>query len=205
MKKRKAFLIQSERKMQNAESGKAELTGRKGALLFFLSIFFNFLSVLLHEFGHAIVYLIQGYQVEYHFTKMDPVNGIQTLVGASGGILSNAIFSIVALVLFLRFGTMVFYLLVAANTLFCRVLVGVLFILSGKTLADEAYIGTCLSMSPALVQTIVVAALFAVFACSTIALFLKRGKKYSLGALGTILLSDLLSLVVLIYMDEHQI
>jgi hypothetical protein len=158
----------------------------------------------LHEFGHAVVYSLQGSQVDLHFTKMDPINGALTLLGAAGGILSNAFFALLALFSFIRFGKIVFFLFAAGNTLFCRVLVGSLFLLSGKTMADEAFIAACLGMSPVLAQAVVVAALSAVFAASTTALFLKRGKRYSLQALGAILISSLASLVPLMYMDERQ-
>jgi hypothetical protein len=60
-------------------------------------------------------------------------------------------------------------------------------------------------MSPALAQAIVVAGLSAVFAASTIALYLKRGKRCSLQALGVILLASVASLVPIMYMDERQI
>jgi len=50
---------------------------------FVVATILNITFVPIHEVGHALIYILEGYKVSFHFTKADPISGIQTLFGAS--------------------------------------------------------------------------------------------------------------------------
>ena len=60
-----------------------------------MSVIINILSVTLHESGHAFIYVLQGYNVYFHFAHADPISGVNTLLGSSGGL----IFTILSIII----------------------------------------------------------------------------------------------------------
>lgn len=66
---------------------------------FVIALAINLISVPLHELGHAVVYMAQGYEVVFHLTSADPIGGPSTVLGAAGGVIANLIFGALFLLL----------------------------------------------------------------------------------------------------------
>lgn len=128
---------------------------------------FNIVFVPIHEMGHALIYILEGYEVSFHFTKADPVSGIQTLFGASGGLLVNILFACLFLILFYKHKNIIYFAGVISNTLFTRIILDIIKLPKGIIPEDETFIANSLNISPFLVAVAVMIVLTIILIVAT--------------------------------------
>lgn len=170
-----------------------------------VSILINLLSVSLHESGHAIIYLIQGYRVSFHYTKADPINGVETVLGAAGGVSFNLVFAVLFLILFIKHKNIIFYSAIAANTLFSRIVPGVVFLLIGKAPKDETFIGNSLNINPLFIEIFIIILLTGIFILATRTLIISKPKRHPLFLILLTLIACILSFAITIPLDSKGI
>ncbi len=175
------------------------------SLYFIGSVVINLLCVSLHEVGHAIVYLLQGYKVAFHFTKADPIDGTETVLGASAGLAVNILFALFFLFLLVKYKSIVFYTIIAANTLFSRLIIGILMMLRGGAFEDETFIGTSIGMSPLLLEVLVLVLLAGIFVIATRTLIIQHSKKYSKYIIILTIIACIVSLAVVAPLDAKGV
>ncbi len=172
---------------------------------FVTSIVINLLCVPLHEAGHAIIYLFQGYKVSFHFTKADPFNGIETVLGGSGGLTFNILFALLFLLLFIKYKNILFYMVIIGNTLFSRVIVIVFTIFIGRTFEDETFVGKSLNINPFFIEVFILVVLAIIFIIATRALIKQNTKKHSKYILLLTIIACIISLVVVAPLDAKGV
>jgi hypothetical protein len=116
-----------------------------------VSLLINFITILLHESGHALVYTAQGYTVEFGLTRADPVGG------TAGGLLMNILMGSIFLLLFLRYKFIYFFAVVVANTFMVRIVLYLLRFLFGQQMAfkDERLMASFLNINPEVVAVFI--------------------------------------------------
>ncbi len=174
-------------------------------LYFIASIVINLSCVSIHESGHALIYLFQGYKVSFHFTKADPINGIETVLGAAGGLTFNIFFALLFCVLFTKYKNIVFYMVIAGNTLFSRIIIGMPMIFSGKAFEDETVIGKSVNINPLIIEVFIWVALASIFIVATRMLIIQNSKKHSKYILFLTIIACIISLVVVAPLDAKGI
>jgi hypothetical protein len=168
---------------------------------FIVTTIFNIAFVPIHEMGHALIYILEGYKVSFHFTKADPTSGIQTLLGASGGILVNALFACIFLLLFYRYKNITFYAGVISNTLFTRIIMDILKLPKGIIPEDETFIANSLHSSPLLVAAVVMIVLTTIFILAT-TILIKSLKSKSKLVLALSFLACIIGLFVVTFLES---
>jgi len=165
-----------------------------------LSILINLFSVPLHELGHAIIYTLQGYKVDFHLTQADPLSGDLTLLGSSGGIIFNLLIGGIFLILFLKYEKIYLYMVIIANTFFPRILLYILRF--GRALKDESVIAAFLNVKPIFIVIVVVTSMLLLFVPATKKLFEIYDRKNAKFILLYTLISSVLSLFILITLES---
>ena len=172
---------------------------------FITSIFINLLCVPLHESGHAVIYLFQGYEVSFHFTKADPANGIKTFLGVSGGLAFNIILALLFLYLFIKYKNILFYMLIVGNTLFIRIIGIIVTFIIGKPLKDESLIGNYININPFVIETFILIVFAVIFIIATKELLNQNTKKHSKYIILLTIISCIISLAILAPLDAKGI
>ncbi len=175
------------------------------SLYFIGSIVINLACVSLHEGGHALIYLFQGYKVSFHFTKADPINGIETVLGAAGGLTINIVFALLFCLLFTKYKNIVFYMVIAGNTLFSRVIVGVPMISRGRAFEDESLIGNSVNINPLFIEVFIWVVLASIFIIATRTLIIQNSKRHSKYIILLTIIACVISLVVVAPLDAKGI
>ncbi|MGB4658519.1 MAG: hypothetical protein WBI07_05025 [Mobilitalea sp.] len=147
---------------------------------FIVSLFIDLLIVPFHELVHAIVYKMQGYEVIFHFTSAEPINGVNTIFGATVGLGANILFASIFALLFIECKNLYIYAMVVANTLMARIVAYIFALFGLRSLNDEIYIAKTFGVSPTMVYSIGLFVMCLIIGMSTRRLFIEYGKKYSL-------------------------
>ena len=99
------------------------LKNKKYLLFLLITFLMCLLSVIFHELGHAIIYKIQGFNIDFNLTQANPVSGELTLLGSMGGFLTNLIFALIFLLLFRKYKNILLFSVVFAHTWFARIFI----------------------------------------------------------------------------------
>ncbi len=169
------------------------------------SIIINLSCVSLHEGGHALIYLFQGYKVSFHFTKANPINGVETVLGAAGGVTLNIIFALLFCFLFIKYNNIVFYMVIAGNTLFSRVIIGMLMIFRGQAFEDETLIGKSVNINPLIIEVFILVVLASIFIIATRRLIVENSKRHSKYIIYLTIIACIISLAVVAPLDAKGI
>lgn len=122
---------------------------------FMLIILICISAVILHEIGHAIIYTMQGFNVDFNLTKANPVSGEITLLGSMGGLLSNLIIAIIFLFLYKQYKKILFFVVVFAHTWFSRLFLYLLKLPRGYYPTDEMIIARHFNLHPLIICSII--------------------------------------------------
>jgi len=168
------------------------------------SIFINLLCVPLHEAGHAIIYMFQGYKVAFHFTKADPISGKETVLGSTGGVTVNILLALLFLFLFIKYKNILFYMFIAGNTLCSRVIGSIVAIFfMGRALEDETFFGKSVHINPVLIQAVILVITASIFVIATRMLMIQNTKRYSKYIIISTLIACIISLAVIAPLDAR--
>ena len=171
----------------------------------FIAIAINLITVLLHEIGHAFIYWLQGYSMDFHLTSVEAINGTETILGAAGGILLNIIIASLFLFLFIRYKSIYLFSVVAANTLFVRIIVYILGLLRGIAPTDETFIGDAMSVNPVIIAILGLIIMTSIFISGVKVLIRANKKDYSKLILVMTFISSIVSLFILISLEKKGI
>ncbi len=141
-----------------------------------MAIVFNVLFVIIHELGHALMSTIQGHEVILTLTSAKTVSGEVTLLAASGGLLFNILFAFFFITMFKKDHKLHWFLLIAANTFFVRILPSCLSLLKGIVYRDETNIADLLNINPMVIGIMVFVIMVSLFvtACKELSKFYEK-------------------------------
>lgn len=148
--------------------------------IFLFAILIDLLILPFHEFVHAIVYKMQGYDVIFHFMKADSIGGVPTIFGATAGLGANILFASIFALLFIECKNLYIYAMVVANTLMARIVAYIFAILGFRSLDDEIYIAKTYGVRPIIVYLLGLVVMCIILGMSTRRLFIEYGKKCSI-------------------------